>query len=146
MSILSDLAPVAIAVATSGVVGVVLDHRSKARVQSTRESAVAAREITKRHRIADGTEVREDRVLERLHDDCRREVAASLEKIEALFEVNGTTQVELTKVVGQLARCEEQHEEQHSVNGELRRESAGLAERLSRLERRSNPPAMEPAE
>ncbi len=108
--------------------------------QTTQITVVSERETTARHKLATGARMSEDRVLARLHDACRQEVADARERIEALFEVIGTTQVELARVVGKLTRCEEQHEEQ-------RRTSLDLSERLSRVEKRSNPPpAMEPAE
>lgn len=157
MVVLDTLAHVATGVFGAGggaAVAIALIRRGEKRDANTaRTTAAEAREETARHKIADGAKAREESVLARLHDDCRREVAEANEKIGALFESHATAQVELTRVVGQLARCEEQHEEQRRVNVELRRESAEqrresaiLAERLSRLERRSDPPAMEPAE
>ena len=68
---------------------------------------------------------REDRVLERLHDDCREEVRAASARIDSLAEENASIRVDL-------ARCEERH--------------TAVEERIARLERRSTPPIDMPTE
>lgn len=119
-----------------GVIGVVavqgrnafrdwLADRRVDHTEHTAATAAEAREETARHRIAGVAQAREDRLLERLHDECRKEVAelrGEVAEARAESAENGKA----------LARCEERHDAQE--------------ERIARLERRSNPPVPEHAE
>jgi chromosome segregation ATPase len=101
-----------------------LDKRlSKRDMQTTQITVTHERETTERHKLSTGERIAEQErnhpVLERLHDECRKEVAYAREQIESLFEINGNTQVELAKVSGELRQCKEQHAEQQRTNTDL---------------------------
>ncbi len=104
-----------------------LDKRD---TQTTQITVVSERETTARFNTATGERVaqheREDRVLERLHDECRKEVSELRSEVrDARTESAANREA--------LARCEERH--------------AAFEERVERLERGSSrPPSMEPAE
>lgn len=76
---------------------------------------------------------REERREAQLHDECREDVRKLGERLDARDR-----QYEL--VIVDLARCEEQHQEQRRVNEEQRADNTELRDRIARLERRSNPP------
>lgn len=126
-----------------GVIGVVavqgrnafrdwLADRRVDHTEHTAATAAEAREETARHRIAGVAQAREDRLLERLHDECRKEVA------DLRAEVREERDARL-EIAADVARCEERHRASEARERER-------DERLARLERRSNPPVPEHAE
>lgn len=118
MSALESLITVGSSLVGSGVLVALVRRREKRDVLDAGTAREQGREETARNK-------REDRVLERLHDDCREEVRAASARIDSLAEENASIRVDL-------ARCEERH--------------TAVEERIARLERRSTPSIDMPTE
>lgn len=126
MSALESIITVAGSGAVSAVLVAVVNRLQRRDALDADAARDERREETASHK-------REDRVLERLHDECREDVRKLGERLDARDR-----QYEL--VIVDLARCEEQHQEQRRVNEEQRADNTELRDRIARLERRSNPP------
>lgn len=137
-----------------GVIGVVavqgrnafrdwLADRRVDHTEHTAATAAEAREETARHRIAGVAQAREDRLLERLHDECRKEVADLRAEVREERDARLELARDVAAAQSDVSRCEERHSESERRHAERHDENE---RRIARLERRSNPPVPEHAE